>query len=59
MSASCESKVNIFGHWNEWLDRVMESFSGSYENQETFSLVYLDYLKVVGTKEEMRQLSQM
>ena len=26
MSASCESKVNIFGHWNEWLDRVMDSF---------------------------------
>lgn len=41
--------------WTEW----WSLFSGSYENEETFSLVYLDYLKVGGTEEEMRQPSQM
>lgn len=26
MSASCESKLNIVRHWNEWLDRVIKYF---------------------------------
>ena len=33
--------------WTEWWSLS----SGGYENQERFSLVYLDYLKVGGTKE--------